>query len=374
MIPRLASTLLLACLASLPFLPQQAQGAGNVITIGQAIDLSGPNAALGRDYVAGIKTCFDAVNAAGGINGKRIQYIVQDDHGDAERSAKAVGSLIERDQADFLVGGVGDDTLRAVLESAAFKRSGHMLFAPLAANDYPAGTRALFWRPTFRQELSHVFAHFSRLGASGVGLVMQDTPASADSMRALNGVIAEHKGMIRASVRLAADGSNAAVEARKLAVAKPDFIVVVADTIGTALFLKEFRKVDAQTFVAGTSLINLETLRELAGAKAVEWTVFSQVVPNPAAGNSMIQMEHLKMMRKYRDEAVSSLTLEGYAAAKVLVRIIQQARGGRQALHETLAQPTEIELGGLAAATGTNRTRLSSYLDIALFKKGVLMF
>ena len=41
----------------------------NTIVVGQAIDLSSPNAAIGRDYVAGIKTYFDALNSAGGIGG-----------------------------------------------------------------------------------------------------------------------------------------------------------------------------------------------------------------------------------------------------------------------------------------------------------------
>ncbi|TFV87492.1 amino acid-binding protein [Oxalobacteraceae bacterium OM1] len=352
----------------------EAHGAGNTIVVGQAIDLSGPNAALGRDYVAGIKTCFDAVNAAGGIGGRRIQYIVRDDRGEPAQAARAAAELLEREQADFMLGGVGDDALKAVLESAPFKRSGQVLFAPLAASDAPSGARVLFWRPTFRQEVRHVFAHFAKLGANDVGVVVQETPATAEAARALHAEIAERKVKLSASVRLAADGANAAAEARRLAAAKPGFVIVLADTIGTSLFLKEFRKHDAQTFVAGTSLINLETLRELAGPKAVEWTVFSQVVPNPASGGSLLQMEHLNMMRKYRDEAVSSLTLEGYAAAKSLVKAVQLARGNRQALHDLLTQPTEIELGGLTAATGANRNRLSGYIDIALFKKGNLVF
>ncbi len=128
-------------------------------------------------------------------------------------------------------------------------------------------------------------------------------------------------------------------------------------------------------FVAGTSLINLSTLREVAGAKAVEWTVFSQVVPNPNSATSLIQVEHLNMMRKYRDEAVSSLTLEGFAAAKTLTKAIQQAKHSRSALQELIAQDRDIDLGGLSVGVRPHSDHLSSYLDIALFNKGSgLMF
>jgi len=93
----------------------------NTIVVGQAIDLSSPNASVGRDYVAGIKTYFDALNAAGGVNGKRIRYIVRDDQAQATVAAKVVTELIERDQIDFLLGGVGDSTAQAVLNTPAFQ-------------------------------------------------------------------------------------------------------------------------------------------------------------------------------------------------------------------------------------------------------------
>ncbi len=347
-----------------------AHAASDTIVIGQAVDLSGPNASIGRDYVAGIKTYFDMVNSGGGINGRRIHYIVRDDRGQPELAAKAAAELIERKQVDYLFGGVGDNATQAVLDAPAFKRSGLILFAPLAAADHATGMRVLFWRPSHKQEIRHIFSHFSNLGIGDVGIVYQDSASNQEAYRGLTAAIQERGMKLTGTARIGIEGDQIAQEARRLASSKPGFILVIADTISTALFLKEYRKHDAQTFVAGTSLINLSTLRELAGARAVEWTVFSQVVPNPAAGTSLIQVEHLSMMKKYRDEAVSSLTLEGFAAAKSLVKAIQQSkRNGRSALQEFIAQNGDIELGGLSV-TASNNNRLSGYLDIALFKKG----
>lgn len=362
-----------ACIlsASLP-----AGAANNAIVIGQAVDLSGPNASIGRDYVAGIKTFFDMLNTAGGINGKRIQYIVRDDRGLAEASARAASELIEHDQVDYLLGGVGDDTTQAVLAAPAFRRSGHILFAPLTTAEHPKDSRILFWRPSYKQELVHVFSHFGKLGINNVAVVYQDAPANQQAYRSLSATIQERKMSLTATARIGAMGEQAAHEAARIAASRPGFVLVIADTIGTALFLKEYRKHDAQTFVASTSLINLATLRELAGSRAVEWTVFSQVVPNPGAGTSPLQVEHLNMMKKYRDETVSSLTLEGFAAAKALAKAIQQSkRTGRSALHEFMAQNGDIDLGGLSMIGSGNSNRLSNYLDIALFRKGSgLMF
>lgn len=364
------------CFAALLFLPLMSHSAGNAIVIGQAIDLSGPNADIGRDYVAGIKTYFDALNASGGINGRRIQYIVRDDQGLPAVAASAVTELIERDQVDFLFGGVGDSTTQAVLNAPAFKRSSHTLFAPLAAGNPKTAARVLFWRPSYKQEVRHIFSHFSQLGIKDIGVVYQETVANQEAYQELSAEIRESGIKLTGTARIGTVGNQIAAEAGKLAGTRPGFVIVIADTIGTALFLKEFRKHDSRTFVAGTSLINLSTLRELAGEKAVEWTVFSQVVPSPNAATSLLQLEHLNMMKKYRDESVSSLTLEGFAAAKSLAKAIQQSkRPARSSLLELMPQDGNIDLGGFAIGLSPNSNRLSSYLDIALFKKGSgLMF
>ncbi len=70
------------------------------------------------------------------------------------------------------------------------------------------------------------------------------------------------------------------------------------------------------------------------------------------------------------------MTLKGFAAAKALVKAIQQSkRGDRAALHDFIAQRKDIDLGGLSAVPANGSNRLSSYLDIALFRKGSgLMF
>jgi len=349
--------------------PCAAAAAGaNAIVVAQAIDLSGPDGAIGRDYVAGITTCFDMINAGGGINGRHIDYVVRDDQGKPEQAARLVADLIAHEQPDYLLGGVGDDAVSAVTQAPAFRRSGMALFAPLAGGGYPDSSHVLFWRPTYRQEIRYLLDYFSKLGLRKAGIVYQEKRADSSEFQDLRTEIEARHLQLTATARIGAG----AVERQALQVsdAHPDFVLVLADSIGSALFLKAFRKHDAHTFVAGTSLTNLTTLRELAGSAAVEWTVFSQVVPNPNAGTSLLQIQHLDMMHKFRDEAISSLTLEGFAAAKTLVRAMEARRRGYAALHDFFAQGTDIDLGGLAVAVTDGGNRLSSYVDVALFQKG----
>ena len=336
-------------------LPWSVSAAGNTVVVGQSIDLSGPNGAIGRDYVAGIRTAFDAINAAGGINGKRVTYLVRDDVGDPDTAVKVVTELIERDQVDYLFGGVGDATTRATLNAAAFKRSNLTVYAPLANTE---STRAHYWRPSYQEEVRYLLSYFEKLGIKRVGLAYQDASISRDALDDISDTLRKRGMTITGTIAIAANRAALAAEAKKLADSQPGFVVVLADTIGSAFFLKEFRHLDSRTFVAGTSLINLATLREIAGMKAVEWTVFSQVVPNPLGAATPLQLEHNAMMKKYRDESVSSLTLEGFLVAKTFGRSLSPG------------QKREFDLGGMYVATGPAEPRMSHYLDIALFKKG----
>lgn len=356
----------LACLGALV-----SAAASDRIVIGQAIDLSGPNGSIGRDYVAGLKTYFDTVNSKGGIAGKRIQYIVHDDQGKPELAAKLATDLIVNENVEFLLGGVGTEPTNAVLTAPAFQRSNLVLFAPLATGTLARPAQAMLWRPQFSDEMRYLYSYFSKVGIKDVGIVLQSTAASEQS---LQGMVSEmrHRGMqVVGTARIGGNGEKSAEEAARLAAAKPGVVLVFADSIASGQFLKAFRIHAGQTFVAGTSLTNLETLREVAGAKAVEWTVFSQVVPNPNTYASSIQAEHISMMRKYRDEAVSSLTLEGFAAAKALVRMIEKAKNPRTAIQEFRANKNAaIDLGGLLIVNSDKAANLSNYLDVALFRKG----
>lgn len=367
-LPFIAPALTAVMLASCPL---AASAAADAIVIGQVVDLSGQNAEIGRDYVAGIKTYFDALNAAGGINGKRVHYLTRDDEGKPEVATRLTSDLIDREHVDYLFGGVGDATTQAVLTTPAFVRSGMLLFAPLTYTVQKTGSPVMVWRPNYQQEIRHLFAHFVRLGYKDVGVVYQETPSNRDAYAALSSEIRQRQMKLIGTVRIGHNNDEIVDQANALAAASPGFVMIVADTISTALFLKEFRKKKPQTFVAGTSLLNLSTLREVAGAKAVEWTVFSQVVPNPHAATSVLQAEHINMMRKYRDEPLSALTLEGFAAAKALAQAIRRAKSShRNALQEIAAGATDIDLGGLSITVTSTNQNLSNYLDVALFRKG----
>lgn len=365
--------LILFSLLALPSV--RAENARDIV-VGQSIDLSGPNGSIGRDYVAGITTYFDSVNAAGGVGGRHIRYIVRDDQGKPERATTSVNDLLDNEKAGYLMGGIGSEAVDAALRATSFAHGSQILFAPLSEPSTGSSARVLFWRPGAEQEMRYIFSYFGKLGIRDVGIAWQDTAVNRDLYKVVLGEIARRGMTLSGVAKLSSSNDSIARQAESLAARTPHIVVVVADALSAGVFLKRFRQFAPRTFVAGTSLLNLETLKEIAGSNAMEWTVFSQVVPSPLGKQSLIQIQHSAMMKKFRDEALSSMTLEGFAAAETLVRAIgMESPGERDGLQKLMARKGALDIGGMAIMPSSADRHLSPYLDIALFSRsGGLVF
>jgi branched-chain amino acid transport system substrate-binding protein len=85
------------------------------IVIGTYTDLSGVTAMWGVNNSNSWRMVFDQVNAAGGINGRKIKYIVEDNQYQIPRSVQAANKLINRDGVFIMVANGGTPMNNAVM-------------------------------------------------------------------------------------------------------------------------------------------------------------------------------------------------------------------------------------------------------------------
>ena len=78
----------------------------NEIRIGQFGSFTGSEASFGQSTDRGIRLIFDAKNAAGGVKGKKLVLITEDNQGKAEDTTSIVKKLIAQDQVVALLGEV----------------------------------------------------------------------------------------------------------------------------------------------------------------------------------------------------------------------------------------------------------------------------
>jgi len=93
-------------IASLLSACQQQGGGGDKVRIGVFMSTTGSTANFGISSVNGIKMAADEINAAGGINGKQVELLVQDDRSDASEAATIVTKFVTQDQVHAVIGEV----------------------------------------------------------------------------------------------------------------------------------------------------------------------------------------------------------------------------------------------------------------------------
>ena len=93
-------------IASLLSACQTQGGSGDKVRIGVFMSTTGSTANFGISSVNGIKMAADEINAAGGINGKQVELLVQDDRSDASEAATIVTKFVTQDQVNAVIGEV----------------------------------------------------------------------------------------------------------------------------------------------------------------------------------------------------------------------------------------------------------------------------
>jgi branched-chain amino acid transport system substrate-binding protein len=107
------------------------------LRIGFFGDLTGPTFNFGLSAKNGVLMAADEINQAGGINGRQIDIVIEDDKGSPEESAQVTGRLIERYKVLAIIGaGASGNSLAAAPKAQSARVP---LIAPSSTN--PAVTQ-----------------------------------------------------------------------------------------------------------------------------------------------------------------------------------------------------------------------------------------
>ncbi len=101
------------------------------IVIGTHMDLSGPIKSWGVPATNGMKLAVDQINARGGINGRKLRLVSEDDGYDPKKAVMQTQKLIERDKVFAIVSAMGSATTLAPLPLV--QRAGLLHLFPITA-------------------------------------------------------------------------------------------------------------------------------------------------------------------------------------------------------------------------------------------------
>ncbi|MGH9882382.1 MAG: ABC transporter substrate-binding protein [Pyrinomonadaceae bacterium] len=132
----------------------------STIKVGYFGDLSGPTYNFGQSAINGVLMAVGEINRTGGIDGRKLDVVIEDDQGSPERAANLVSKLVGQDKVVAVIaGGASGSSLAAAPRALAAKVP---MISPSATDPAVTRTGAYIFRicyiDTFQGE---VMARFS---------------------------------------------------------------------------------------------------------------------------------------------------------------------------------------------------------------------
>lgn len=219
------------------------------IVIGTMTDLSGVTAVQGVNNANAMRLAFDEVNARGGIHGRKIKWIVEDNEYIVPKAVQAMNKLLNRDNIFFALGNGGTPHNDAVMPSMFEKNVPNVFPLTCARSMYEPFNRLKFgqFASYYDQMRAGVKFFVEQRGKKVVGSMYQDTDFGRDVM---GGVWDQTKAM---GISLAGETTHKPTDA--------DFSAQVA----------KLRDADCDLILLGT--ITRDTNQITAAVRKIGWKV-----------------------------------------------------------------------------------------------------
>ncbi len=340
----MTKTIWATCILAMTIVSAQAQ-----LLIGQTAGFSGPVAAGVKETTDGAKLYINAVNAKGGVNGQKIELISLDDKFDPKQAGENARILIEEKNVLALFLTRGTPHTQAIFPH--LEKHGVALVGPSTGAmvlHQPVRREVFNVRATYQREAEKAIAHLTSVGVTRIAIV------HADDSFGLDGLEGAQKGMTKAKLQAAV--------VLKADRAKPDYDQIVPPIvkaqaqavmwIGSGTAVSE----GVKGLRAAGSAAQVVTLSNNASSGFIKGlgdnsrgVIVTQVFPYERSIAYPMIKEAQELAQAANLPEISPATLEGFAAAKVLVDGLRRtgAKPSREKLIAALESVRKFDLGGL---------------------------
>ncbi len=315
----------------------------------------------------GARAYVGAINAQGGINGRRIKLVTLDGGADPAEHAKNVRTLVTEHKAVAIITCAGDAVCKATADAAAEMRVplvGALSGAPALAR---GGNPWVFTvRPSYAPEADRLAKQVLTLGITRVAVV-SDNGLKTDRVAAVRQAF-EANGLKPALLEFRAADMKS-VNAALSQVGKGKFQAVVVDvfpdTIDVLAQGDEASRNAWPSVIVSLASSSFQALGNLFPDRVIG---YSQVVPNPDADSMPLTVELQKNAEKYAaGTAINFDGMSAYVAAKVAVQGLRRAtKLDGEGVAAGLATIDAYDLGGYTVSFASGRLSGSDWLSIGM--------
>ncbi len=366
-----------AAAALLTFGAAQAQDVGVTATeilLGEVQPMSGPASLIGKAGAAGSKLAIAEINAAGGINGRKLRAIYEDDGYVPSRSVSSVKKLIDSDKVFALTGTTGSSHMVAMLpsiEEAKIPTIVHM--APNPAIVSPRRPTVFMIGPDYDLAGYVPIRHMvEKMGMKGgkFGILYQDDDFGKALLAGYQKAMKEFGLASVAEIPFKRGAKDFSAEVLTLKDKGVTGVYLGTLTTESAAVMSEFRRLDMKVTIGTLWAGQLPAAVKLAAPAGYQYLIPDYYASNyDTAGQQL--MELAKKHLNADDYAnFNRYTVSGYVGTKVLAEGIKRcgATVTRACVVDQLNKLQNYTTGGLTGPISFNNPKAQAVLPIKLFQ------
>lgn len=298
-------------------------GGGGTIKIGVIMPITGQVAAYGTASVNALKLLEEKINAAGGIDGKKIQLIVEDDEANPEKTKNAFTKLATQDKVVAIVGALTSKCSLAITADAQARKL--VMISPSSTNDAVTDAGDFIYRACYNDSFQgQVVAQFSKetLGAAKAAILFDNSNDYSKGVAAnFKAKFTELGGTIVAEEAYATGDKDFSAQITKLKEQAPD-VILVSDYYSTVSVIgKQIRAQGITVPMVGAD--GWDEITNNAGEEMVDCYYSNHYAPEADDAEVKAFVEAYKA--KYGGEIPNALAALAYDSLDILKDAIDKA-------------------------------------------------
>ena len=322
---------------------RQTAAAPNDIPIGVYAALTGSEAAFGQATVQGVKLAAEEINNTGGVFGRKIRLIIEDDTGRAEEAASVVTKLITR---DGVIGVIGENSSNQSLAAAPICQAAKVpMISPSSTNPNVTKKGDFIFRVCFTDPYQgKALAIFVRnnLGVANVGILKDNkNDYSVGLAEFFSSAFTQLGGKIVAEQSYSGGDTEFRPQLTAIKSAKPQVLFIPGFYTDVGQIAIQARDLGISIPMVGGDGWDSPTVIAIGG-KAVDGCYFSDhyfvVEPRPAVERFVGEIR-----KRYGCNPDANAAL-GYDALRIFAAAIQRSGSlDRKAIRDQIASTREYQ-------------------------------
>ena len=298
--------------------------AGDEIRVGEFASLSGKEATFGESSHNGTELAIDELNAGGGLLGKKLKLVTEDDRSQAGEPATVVRKLISRDKVIAVLGEVASS--RSLEAAPICQESKIPMVSPASTNPKVTETGDYIFRVCFIDPFQGtVMANFARksLKLNNVAILSDvKSDYSVGLARFFKEKFTQDGGKIANETHFSGGDKDFKAQLTTIKGSNPDGIFVPGYYTDVGLIVQQARQLGMNIPLFGGDGWESSELVKIGGA-AMEGTYFSTHY-SPESTDPKVQ-EFVQKYKAKHNAIPDAMAALGYDSAMILADAIKRA-------------------------------------------------